>query len=106
MKRFADANHILRCSAKALPIRPFFNKFAYGNQKLACRSHSGVTCHSSAAAKQRFLKPKLNLTRMDVHPTTSGTLFPRNLTIQEPAKLCQQLWIWGQHIVLTAWAHQ
>jgi hypothetical protein len=40
----------------------------------------GVTCHPSAAAKQRFSKPKPNLTRLGV-PHQSGTLFNRGLTI-------------------------
>src|ERR1700722_10869776 len=35
-----------------------------------CSSRLGVTCHPSAAAKQRFSKPKPNLTLLGVHLRT------------------------------------
>ena len=31
-----------------------FNKFARANRALACSTHSGLTCHLAAAAKQRI----------------------------------------------------
>ena len=50
LRQPAQRDFSLRCFS--------FNRFAHSNRRLLCSTRSGVTCHSSAAAKQRF--PELN----------------------------------------------
>src|SRR5260370_16836857 len=72
---------------------------------LPCSTHSGVTCHPSAAAKQRA-GPATQQTQLWFHGQTWAHSVSRHLAVEEPPEFGYELHRRRQLIALTARAHQ
>ena len=82
-----------------------FNKSTHSYLRSTCSTHSGVTCHSSAAAKQRA-GPATQQTQLWFHGQTWAHIGSRHLAVEEPPEFGYELHRRRQLIALTARAHQ